>query len=97
MRDEVGRRLQMTQAVEQAYYEAQTDFTQPEQIKLMRYWFLRRRMQMTPRLPRRRRRQKDLRPSWRGNWKSWRSEFVDRRRHRAAIWECTSAGRWEGS
>ena len=35
VRDEVGRRLQMTQGQEQAYYEAhKQDFTQPEQIKL---------------------------------------------------------------
>jgi peptidyl-prolyl cis-trans isomerase SurA len=35
VRDEVGRRLQMTQAQEQAYYEAhKQEFTQPEQIKL---------------------------------------------------------------
>ena len=35
VRDEVGRRLQMTQGQEQAYYEAhKQDFMQPEQIKL---------------------------------------------------------------
>jgi peptidyl-prolyl cis-trans isomerase SurA len=35
VRDEVGRRLQMTQGQEQAYYEAhKQEFTQPEQIKL---------------------------------------------------------------
>ncbi len=35
VRDEVGRRLQMTQAQEQAYYEAhKQEFMQPEQIKL---------------------------------------------------------------
>ena len=35
VRDEVGRRLQMTQSQEQAYYEAhKQEFTQPEQIKL---------------------------------------------------------------
>jgi peptidyl-prolyl cis-trans isomerase SurA len=35
VRDEVGRRLQMTQGQEQAYYEAhKQDFQQPEQIKL---------------------------------------------------------------
>jgi len=35
VRDEVGRRLQMTQAQEQAYYEAhKQEFVQPEQIKL---------------------------------------------------------------
>ena len=35
VRDEVGRRLQMTQGQEQAYYDAhKQDFTQPEQIKL---------------------------------------------------------------
>ena len=35
VRDEVGRRLQMTQGQEQAYYEAhKQDFAQPEQIKL---------------------------------------------------------------
>jgi peptidyl-prolyl cis-trans isomerase SurA len=35
VRDEVGRRLQMTQAQEQAYYDAhKQEFTQPEQIKL---------------------------------------------------------------
>jgi peptidyl-prolyl cis-trans isomerase SurA len=35
VRDEVGRRLQMTQGQEQAYYEAhKQEFVQPEQIKL---------------------------------------------------------------
>jgi peptidyl-prolyl cis-trans isomerase SurA len=35
VRDEVGRRLQMTQGQEQAYYDAhKQEFTQPEQIKL---------------------------------------------------------------
>jgi peptidyl-prolyl cis-trans isomerase SurA len=35
VRDEVGRRLQMTQAQEQAYYEAhKQDFAQPEQVRL---------------------------------------------------------------
>jgi peptidyl-prolyl cis-trans isomerase SurA len=35
VRDEVGRRLQMSQSQEQAYYEAhKQEFTQPEQIKL---------------------------------------------------------------
>src|ERR1700733_12402831 len=35
VRDEVGRRLQMTQSQEQAYYEAhKQEFAQPEQIKL---------------------------------------------------------------
>jgi peptidyl-prolyl cis-trans isomerase SurA len=35
VRDEVGRRLQMTQGQEQAYYDAhKQDFAQPEQIKL---------------------------------------------------------------
>ncbi len=35
VRDEVGRRLQLTQAAEQAYYEAhKADFTQPEQVRL---------------------------------------------------------------
>jgi peptidyl-prolyl cis-trans isomerase SurA len=35
VRDEVGRRLQLTQGQEQAYYEAhKQDFMQPEQIKL---------------------------------------------------------------
>jgi peptidyl-prolyl cis-trans isomerase SurA len=35
VRDEVGRRLQMSQSQEQAYYDAhKQDFTQPEQIKL---------------------------------------------------------------
>ena len=35
VRDEVGRRLQLTQGQEQAYYEAhKQEFTQPEQIKL---------------------------------------------------------------
>ncbi len=35
VRDEVGRRLQMTQAQEQAYYDAhKQEFMQPEQIKL---------------------------------------------------------------
>jgi peptidyl-prolyl cis-trans isomerase SurA len=35
VRDEVGRRLQMTQSQEQAYYDAhKQDFMQPEQIKL---------------------------------------------------------------
>src|ERR1700678_3629410 len=35
VRDEVGRRLQMTQAQEQAYYDAhKQEFAQPEQIKL---------------------------------------------------------------
>jgi peptidyl-prolyl cis-trans isomerase SurA len=35
VRDEVGRRLQMTQGQEQAYYDAhKQDFMQPEQIKL---------------------------------------------------------------
>jgi peptidyl-prolyl cis-trans isomerase SurA len=35
VRDEVGRRLQMTQGQEQAYYQAhKQDFMQPEQIKL---------------------------------------------------------------
>jgi peptidyl-prolyl cis-trans isomerase SurA len=35
VRDEVGRRLQMTPSQEQAYYEAhKQEFTQPEQIKL---------------------------------------------------------------
>ena len=35
VRDEVGRRLQMTQGQEQAYYEAhKQEFMQPEQIKL---------------------------------------------------------------
>jgi peptidyl-prolyl cis-trans isomerase SurA len=35
VRDEVGRRLQMTQAQEQAYYEAhKQEYMQPEQIKL---------------------------------------------------------------
>ncbi|WP_158943103.1 peptidylprolyl isomerase [Granulicella sp. S190] len=35
VRDEVGRRLQMTQGQEQAYYEAhKQEFAQPEQIKL---------------------------------------------------------------
>ena len=35
VRDEVGRRLQMSQGQEQAYYEAhKQEFTQPEQIKL---------------------------------------------------------------
>jgi peptidyl-prolyl cis-trans isomerase SurA len=35
VRDEVGRRLQMSQAQEQAFYEAhKQEFTQPEQIKL---------------------------------------------------------------
>src|ERR1700722_2247932 len=35
VRDEVGRRLQMTQSQEQAYYEAhKQDFVQPEQIRL---------------------------------------------------------------
>ena len=35
VRDEVGRRLQMTQGQEQAYYDAhKQDFTQPEQIRL---------------------------------------------------------------
>ena len=35
VRDEVGRHLQMTQAQEQAYYDAhKQEFTQPEQIKL---------------------------------------------------------------
>jgi peptidyl-prolyl cis-trans isomerase SurA len=35
VRDEVGRRLQMTQVQEQAYYQAhKQDFMQPEQIKL---------------------------------------------------------------
>jgi peptidyl-prolyl cis-trans isomerase SurA len=35
VRDEVGRRLQMTPSQEQAYYEAhKQDFTQPEQIRL---------------------------------------------------------------
>ncbi|HEY0786644.1 MAG TPA: peptidylprolyl isomerase, partial [Acidobacteriaceae bacterium] len=35
VRDEVGRRLQLTQAAEQAYYEAhKADFAQPEQVRL---------------------------------------------------------------
>ena len=35
VRDEVGRRLQMTPAQEQAYYEAhKAEFTQPEQVRL---------------------------------------------------------------
>ena len=35
VRDEVGRRLQMTQGQEQAYYDAhKQEFMQPEQIKL---------------------------------------------------------------
>lgn len=35
VRDEVGRRLQMTQGQEQAYYEAhKQDFAQPEQVRL---------------------------------------------------------------
>jgi peptidyl-prolyl cis-trans isomerase SurA len=35
VRDEVGRRLQMTQAQEQAYYDAhKQDFAQPEQVRL---------------------------------------------------------------
>ena len=35
VRDEVGRRLQMTQAQEQAYYDAhKQDFEQPEQVRL---------------------------------------------------------------
>lgn len=35
VRDEVGRRLQLTQAAEQAYYEEhKADFAQPEQIRL---------------------------------------------------------------
>ncbi len=35
VRDEVGRRLQMTQSQEQAYYEAhKQDFSQPEQVRL---------------------------------------------------------------
>jgi peptidyl-prolyl cis-trans isomerase SurA len=35
VRDEVGRRLQLTQAAEQAYYDAhKADFTQPEQVRL---------------------------------------------------------------
>src|SRR3984957_1514490 len=35
VRDEVGRRLQMTQAQEQAFYEAhKQDFAQPEQVRL---------------------------------------------------------------
>ncbi|OJV39999.1 MAG: hypothetical protein BGO25_09400 [Acidobacteriales bacterium 59-55] len=35
VRDEVGRRLQMTQGKEQAYYEAhKQDFAQPEQVRL---------------------------------------------------------------
>ena len=35
VRDEVGRRLQMTQAQEQAYYEAhKQEFAQPEQVRL---------------------------------------------------------------
>ena len=35
VRDEVGRRLQMTQAQEQAYYDAhKKDFEQPEQVHL---------------------------------------------------------------
>src|SRR6202789_2328116 len=35
VRDEVGRKLQMTQSQEQAYYDAhKQDYTQPEQIKL---------------------------------------------------------------
>ena len=35
VRDEVGRRLQMTQAQEQAYYDAhKQEFEQPEQVRL---------------------------------------------------------------
>ncbi len=35
VRDEVGRRLQLSQAAEQAYYEAhKADFSQPEQVRL---------------------------------------------------------------
>ena len=35
VRDEVGRRLQMTQAQEQAYYDAhKQEFAQPEQVRL---------------------------------------------------------------
>ena len=35
VRDEVGRRLQLTQAAEQAYYDAhKADFSQPEQVRL---------------------------------------------------------------
>jgi peptidyl-prolyl cis-trans isomerase SurA len=35
VRDEVGRRLTLTQAAEQAYYDAhKADFTQPEQVRL---------------------------------------------------------------
>ncbi len=35
VRDEVGRRIQMTQAQEQAYYDAhKNEFTQPEQVRL---------------------------------------------------------------
>jgi peptidyl-prolyl cis-trans isomerase SurA len=35
VRDEVGRRLQLTQAAEQAYYDAhKAEFTQPEQVRL---------------------------------------------------------------
>ncbi len=99
VRDEVGRRLQMTQGQEQAYYEAhKQEFMQPEQIKLSEILVPTAADANDAAIAQAQAKADGIEAKLKAGRSSkiWRRRIlVDRRRHRAATWECISAGRWQ--